>query len=235
MRVLGLIGGISWVSTADYYRLINEGINEKLGGLNFSRCIIYSFNYADIKKNNDLNDWQATLIMLTEAAEHLKRSGAEAIVLCANTMHVIAEKIEAAVNIPVIHIATATAKEIKKNNLIKVGLLGTKFTMELDFFKSKLKEQGITAIIPEQADREFIHTTIYEELGKGILNEETRRHYLFIINKLIENGAEGIILGCTEIPLLIQQKDCSVPVFDTTLIHSAAAVEFSLSNILHIS
>lgn len=228
MKVLGLIGGISWVSTADYYRLINEGVNKKLGGLNFSTCILYSFNYAAIKTLTDRNDWDSILKLLTAAAENLKRSGAEAIILCANTMHVIAEKIESKVNLPVIHIATATAAAIKKNNLQKVGLLGTKFTMELDFFTSKLAASGVTAIIPEQEDREFIHATIYEELGKNILKDTTKQLYLDIIKKLIENGAEGIILGCTEIPLLIKQSDVSIPVFDTTLIHSVAAVEFSL-------
>lgn len=229
MKTLGLIGGISWVSTADYYRFINEGINKKLGGLNFSKCIIHSFNYADIKKNNDNNDWEKTFEMLSDACEHLKQSGAEAIVLCANTMHFVADRIEEKVKLPVIHIATETAKEIKKSRLSKVGLLGTKFTMELDFFKSKLTEQGIATLIPETEDREFIHATIFEELGKGIVNQNTKERYITIIKKLIDNGAEGIILGCTEIPMLIQQQDVTVPIFDTTLIHSTAAVQFSLS------
>lgn len=229
MKTLGLIGGISWVSTADYYKLINEGINEKLGGLNFSKCIIHSFNYADIKNNNDNNDWESTFKMLSEACENLKQSGAEAIVLCANTMHLIADRIEESVDLPLIHIATETAKEIKKSNITKVGLLGTQFTMELDFFKDKLKAQNIETLIPEQEDREFIQNTIYNELGKGLIIESTKERYLTVIKKLIENGAEGIILGCTEIPLLIKQNEVAVPLFDTALIHSAAAVEFSLS------
>lgn len=228
MKTLGLIGGISWVSTADYYRLINKGINDKLGGLNFSQCIIHSFNYNDIKRNNDANDWESTFKMISEASENLKNSGAKAIILCANTMHLIAERLEEKIKIPVIHIAKVTADEIKKSNLKKVGLLGTKFTMELDFFKSKLKDQNIEAIIPEGDDKEFVHYTIFEELGRGLILEETKKRYISIINKLIAQGAEGIILGCTEIPLLIQQEDVSVPVFDTALIHSAAAVEFSL-------
>ncbi|TDE50122.1 aspartate/glutamate racemase family protein [Flavobacterium sp. GT3P67] len=227
MKTLGLIGGISWVSTADYYKFINEGINERLGGVNFAKCIIHSFNYADIVKNN--NDWETTFNMLSGACENLKQSGAEAIVLCANTMHLLADRIEQKVNIPVIHIATETAKEIKKSNLSKVGLLGTKFTMELDFFTSKLSNQNIETIIPELEDRDFIHETIYHELGKGIIDINTKKRYINIIEKLIENGAEGIILGCTEIPLLIQQEDIAVPIFDTALIHSAAAVEFALS------
>ncbi len=229
MKKLGLIGGISWVSTIDYYKAINEGINEKLGGLNFSTCIIYSFNYAEIKKNNDANDWDSTFKKLSEACEHLKNSGAEAIVLCANTMHMIADRIEAKVGLPLIHIATATAAEIKKSNIKKVALLGTKFTMERDFFTSKLNDQGIEAIIPDEEDREFIHYTIFEELGRGLIKEESKQRYISIINKLQEQGAQGVILGCTEIPLLIKKEDVSIPIFDTALIHSKAAVEFSLS------
>ncbi|HZX72849.1 MAG TPA: amino acid racemase, partial [Cyclobacteriaceae bacterium] len=209
MKKLGLIGGISWVSTADYYRFINEGINEKLGGLNFAQCIIHSFNYADIKKNNDANDWDSTFAMLFEASQHLKNSGVEAIVLCANTMHLLADRLEEKLKLPVIHIAKATATEIKKHKINKVGLLGTKFTMELDFFTSKLKDQHIEAVIPEAADRDFIQNTIYYELGKGIIKKETKERYIAIMNKLIEQGAEGIILGCTEIPLLIKPEDVS--------------------------
>lgn len=229
MKILGLIGGISWVSTVDYYTLINQGVNEKLGGLNFSECIIYSFNYAEIKKNNDTNDWEKTFQMVLKASNHLKSCGATSIVLCANTMHLIADKLEKEINIPVIHIATVTANEIVKYEIKKVGLLGTKFTMELDFFKSKLEEKGITAIIPDEHDREFVHNTIFDELGKGIVKPETKAKYLKIIEKLIENGAEGIILGCTEIPLIIKENDVKVPTFDTTLLHSKAAIEFILN------
>lgn len=230
MKIIGLIGGISWVSTADYYKLINQGINEKMGDLNFSECLLYSFNYADIKKNNENNDWDSTFKMLLKGCQFLKAGGAEAIILCANTMHLIADKLEEAIDLPIIHIATETAKEIRKQNLRKVGLLGTKFTMELDFFKDKLIAQGIEAIIPEsEKDKDFIHTTIFEELGKGLVTPETKKRYLEIANELIKRGAEGIILGCTEIPLVILPEDVDVPVFDTTLIHSKAAVEFQLS------
>lgn len=228
MKILGLIGGISWVSTADYYKLINEGINKRLGGLNFAECIIYSFNYADIKRNNDADDWDSTFTMLSKACLHLKESGADAILLCANTMHLIAGRIEESITLPLIHIASATATVIKKQQLKKVGLLGTKFTMERDFFTSKLAAQGIETIIPGADDRQFLHETIFEELGRGITKNETRQRYLTIIGSLIKEGAEGIILGCTEIPLLIQQQDVRVPVFDTTRIHAAAAVDFAL-------
>lgn len=230
MRKIGLIGGISWVSTSDYYTLINKGINEKLGGLNFSECLIYSFNYADIKKNNDTNDWDSTFNMLSKAAEVLKSGGAEAILLCANTMHLIAGRLQQAIDIPLIHIAEETAVEIQKKELKKVGLLGTRFTMELDFFKDKLAEKGIEAIIPASEEvKDFIHYTIFEELGRGIATEETKKRYLEIANELINNGAEGIILGCTEIPLVIKEGDLNVPIFDTTLIHTQAAINFQLS------
>ncbi|WP_289658006.1 aspartate/glutamate racemase family protein [Flavobacterium panacagri] len=230
MRKIGLIGGISWVSTSDYYTLINKGINEKLGGLNFSECLIYSFNYADIKKNNDANDWDSTFNMLFKGCEFLKSGGAEAIVLCANTMHLIADKLQEAIDLPVIHIAEETAKAIQKKEIRKVGLLGTKFTMELDFFKDKLFQKGIETIIPvSEEDKDFIHWTIFEELGRGIVTEETKNRYLEIANKLIQNGAEGIILGCTEIPLIIKEGDLKVPIFDTTLIHTQAAINFQLS------
>jgi aspartate racemase len=229
MRKIGLIGGISWVSTADYYKYINTGVNEKLGGLNFAECIIYSFNYADIKKNNDNNDWDKTLKMMTTAAKYLKSAGAEAIILCANTMHLIADQLEENIKLPVINIASETAKEIKKRNIKKVGLLGTKFTMERDFFTSKLKDQNIDFLIPDEDDRNFIHYTIFEELGRGLILNESKKRYISIINKLIEKGIEGIILGCTEIPLLINETDVSIPIFDTTIIHSKAAVEFMLS------
>jgi aspartate racemase len=232
MKQLGLIGGTSWLSTIDYYRLINLGVNEKLGGLNFSRCIIYSFNYEDIRRNHATNNWEKTLQMVSEAGIHLKNSGAEAIVLCANTMHLIAAELEEIIGLPVIHIATAIATAIAETGINKVALLGTRFTMERAFFTSKLQQQNIETIIPEEADREFIHQTIFEELGRGEVIEATRQRYLHIIRQLTDRGAAGIILGCTEIPMLIKPEDVSVPVFDTTTIHAAAAVAFSMGEAL---
>lgn len=228
MKTLGLIGGISWVSTMDYYRLINEGINEKLGGLNFSQCIIYSFNYADIKKNNDTDDWQSTFEMIFAACIHLKNAGASAIILCANTMHYIADRLQKVIGIPLIHIATATTAAIQHSGIKKVGLLGTKFTMELDFFKSFLLDKDIEVIVPDETERAFIHETIFNELGKGIIDPDTKKRYLSIIENLINRGAAGIILGCTEIPLLIKPNDIAVTIFDTMQLHCEAAVNFSL-------
>jgi aspartate racemase len=228
MKILGLIGGISWVSTLDYYRAINLGVNERLGDLNFAECMIYSFNYQDIKRNNDAEDWDKTLQMLSKAGLGMKAAGAEAIVLCANTMHLIADQLERNVGLPVIHIATATAEAIKQQGLSKVGLLGTKFTMERPFFRDKLTERNIEVLIPGDAARDHMHYTIFEELGRNILKPGTKQFYIDEINKLVKLGAEGIILGCTEIPLLISQGDVDIPLFDTTLIHSKAAVEFAL-------
>jgi aspartate racemase len=226
MTKIGLVGGISWVSTMDYYKFINEGINVKLGGLNFAECIIYSLNFGDVQAKG----WDNSFDLLLNACESLKRSGAEAIVLCANTAHQFADKLKTTIDLPIINIVTATADAINKQGLKKVALLGTKFTMEMDFFKKGLKEKGIEALIPElEETRDFIQHTIKEELGRGIVREETKKAYISIINELIANGAEGIVLGCTEIPMMISQKDVSIPVFDTTKIHSMAAVEFALS------
>jgi aspartate racemase len=230
MKILGLIGGISWVSTVDYYRMINQGINEQLGGLNFAECMIYSFNYQDIKNNNDTNNWDSTLQMLTKAALGMKNSGAEAIVLCANTMHMIADQLQENVQLPVIHIATVTADAVQDQALKKIGLLGTKFTMEQPFFRNKLTEKNIDILIPDDTDRGRVHYTIFEELGRGILSPETKSFYIDVINKLVAQGAEGVILGCTEMPLLISSNDVDIPLFDTALIHSKAAVKFALGH-----
>jgi aspartate racemase len=226
MKKLGLVGGISWISTIDYYRFINEGVNKKLGGLNFAECIIYSLNFANVQQVS----WSNTYHLLHQACDTLKRSGVEAIVLCANTAHMHAEKLEADIGIPIIHIVSCTGAAVRQRGLKKVGLLGTKFTMEMDFFSGRLRDAGITCLVPEkQETRDFIQHTLKEELGRGIINEQTRENYVGIINALIANGAEGIILGCTEIPLIINQDLVSVPIFDTTQIHSQAAVDFLLS------
>jgi aspartate racemase len=229
MKKIGLLGGVSWVSTLDYYRYINEGINERLGGLNYAECIIYSLNFNDIQRHG-WDDWGETFRLVSDACRHLKAAGAEALVLCANTAHAIAERVEADVQLPLIHIATATADAVSRRGLKRVGLLGTKFTMELPFYKDKLRVQGIESLVPqEQAVRDFIQQTVKEELGRGIVRRETKAAYIEIANQLIASGAEGIVLGCTEIPLLLSQQDVAVPVFDTARIHAQAAVDFALS------
>lgn len=230
MKKIGLVGGISWASTLDYYRLLNEEVNNKMGGLHFAECMIYSVNFDKFRNFNAAYNWDATFELLAEAAESLKLAGAEAILLGANTAHIVAERIEERIDLPLIDIRTATALAIRAKGLTRVGLLGTIYTMEMDFYKDVLHRQGIETIIPgDKEERDFIEDTLVHELGKGILRKETKASYLQIIDKLISNGAQGIVLGCTEIPLLIQQGDISIPVFNTTQIHVKAAVEFSLA------
>ena|ERR1700679_2983348 len=229
MKTLGLIGGISWISTIDYYRQISLEFNKKLGGSDYGKCIIYSLNYQVMINNMNSGNFDAAYKVVQDAAMNLKFAGAEAIVICANTLHMFADRIKDTVELPVVHIVKATANEINKQGLKKVGLLGTKATMEMDFFKDILKKQGIETIVPEVYDRHFVHEKIFSELGKEIFTLETKAGYMNVINKLLREGAEGIILGCTEIPLLINQNDCSYPLFDTTVIHAKAAVEFALS------
>ena len=224
------MGGISWTSTADYYRIINEETNKRAGGLNFAECIIYSVNFEKFCRFNSQHDWEKTFELLLDAAHHLKDAGAELLMLGANTAHIVAERIAAQIDLPLIDIRTATANAITKQGLKKIGLLGTVYTMELDFYKDKLSENGIEVIIPEEiSDREYIEDTLVQELGKGVILPETRSGYKKIIDQLIERGAEGIVLGCTEIPLIISQEDVSVPVFNTTFIHAQTAVEYALS------
>jgi aspartate racemase len=226
MKIIGLVGGISWVSTMDYYKFINEGINKRLGGLNFSECIIYSLNFGDVQERT----WKNSFELLLNACENLKRSGVDAIVLCANTAHLFADDLEAKIKLPIIHIGTETAKAVKQQGLVKVGLLGTKFTMEMEFYRKKLEENGLNVLIPEkQETRDYLQYTIKEELGRGIINPDTKQNYISIVKDLVDRGAEGIILGCTEIPMLISQEDFSIPVFDTTKIHSSAIIEYALT------
>ncbi|CEJ69625.1 Aspartate racemase [Chryseobacterium oranimense G311] len=226
MKKIGLVGGISWVSTLDYYQFINEGVNASLGGLNAAECMIYSLNFGDIQAKG----WVHSYELLFNACEHLKNSGTDCIVLCANTAHLFADKLQAALQLPIIHIGTETAKAIRKAGLKKVGLLGTKFTMEMDFYRSKLEEYGLEVLIPEkQETRDYIQHTVKEELGVGFINPETKTNYISIVEDLVGRGAECIILGCTEIPLLISQNDFTIPVFDTTKIHCEAIVEYIVS------
>lgn len=224
MKKIGLVGGISWVSTMDYYKLINEGINKKLGGLNFAECIIYSLNFGEVQAVS----WTNSYNLLLNACESLKKSGVDCIVLCANTAHLFADKLQEKIQLPIIHIVEETAKVLNEKGIKKAGLLGTKFTMEMDFYSKKLEEFGIEVIIPEdQETRDYIQQTIKEELGVGFINPDTKSHYISIANELIKNGAECIILGCTEIPILISQNDFSVPVLDTAKIHSEAIVAYA--------
>jgi len=229
VKVIGLLGGMSWESTLEYYRIINETVKERLGGLHSAKCILYSFDFAEIESLQRKGDWDKLAEMLIDAAKKLEACGAGLIVICTNTMHKLADKVEAKINIPLIHIVDATAEKILEKNIKQVGLLGTRFTMEEPFYKRRLEEKyGIKVIIPNSKEREIVDRVIFEELVLGIIRQSSRERFKQIIYSLVDRGAEGIILGCTEIPLLIKQEDVTVPVFDTTTIHARAAVEFAL-------
>lgn len=229
MKKIGLVGGISWTSTLDYYRYINEGVNRRLGGLNFAECMIHSINFQDFQRYTSTYDWDGVDELIGSAAESLAKAGADLIMLGANTAHIVAERVQERVGLPLVHIVDATSAVIKEKGLKRVGLLGTTYTMELDFYKDRLKANGIEPIVPaEQADRDYIEQSLRHELGRGILKDETRLSYLGIIADLVARGAEGIILGCTEIPMLVKQEQVDVPVFDTTRIHAEAAVELAV-------
>lgn len=228
MKTIGLIGGTSWHSTMDYYRIINQTVHEKLGGLNSARILLYSFNFKEIRPPDDPKEWGNVTDAFVSVAKRLETGGADCIVMCANTPHLIADVIQQHISIPLINIAEVTANEIRKAQICKVALLGTKFTMEQSFFKDKLSARAIETLIPDAEEREFIHHSVFNEFGKGIFSAETKQRYLQIIERLISQGAEGIIFGCSEITLLIKAEECRVPVFDTGLLHAQAAVEFAL-------
>jgi aspartate racemase len=229
MKPIGLIGGLTYVSTIEYYRYLNQLANEKLGGAETVEVIIHSVNFGEIKKFTEADDWKKLLEIMRNAAIELEAAGAGCLLIGANTMHKIADEIQAAIKIPVIHIAEAVTKEILKNGLKKAGLLGTKYTMQLGFYTDHLAKYGIETIIPEQEDVDYLNYTIYNEFGRNLFLPETKARYLKIISALKERGAEGVILGCTEIPILIKQSDCDILLFDTTKIHSSAGVDHVLS------
>ncbi len=229
MRTIGLIGGMSWNSSLEYYRIINESIQEKLGGLHSARCILYSVDFGELGKLQREGKWEELAGLMVEAAERLQGAGADCIVICTNTMHKLADDIESSINIPLIHIADATGDEIRKSGLSRVALLGTKFTMEEDFYKTRLQQKyGVEVVIPGQRERQAIHDIIYDELCLGVIRQSSAEIVTAAIRGLIAGGAEGVILGCTELPLLITQESIEVPVFDTTAIHAQAAVDFAL-------
>ncbi len=231
MKLVGIIGGMSWESTAEYYRLFNEGVKQRLGGFHSARLLIYSVDFAEIERLQHEGRWDKVADRMIEAARALERAGAELLLLATNTVHKLAEQIQAAVSIPFLHIADATASRIKEKGIKRVGLLGTKFTMEEDFYKERLRKlHGIEVVIPEAEERDYIHSVIYNELCLGIIKEESRRRFIEIIENLRRRGAEGIVLGCTEIPLLIKQEHVPIPVFDTTRIHVEAALDRALQD-----
>ena len=230
MKTIGLLGGMSWESTIPYYRQINQHIKQQLGGLHSAKIILYSVDFAQIEEFQRSGDWDKAGELLADAALKLQTAGADCIVLCTNTMHKVAAEIEQAISIPLLHIADATAECLVKQGISKVGLLGTRFTMEQDFYKGRLTERfGIEVIVPSAPERDLVHSVIYEELCLGRICESSRAQYIEIINTLHQAGAQAVILGCTEIGLLVSQKDVEVPLYDTTKIHATAAVVKAIS------
>ncbi|EIM28718.1 aspartate/glutamate racemase family protein [Microvirga lotononidis] len=230
MQTIGLIGGMSWESSAEYYRIINQEANRRLGGVRSAQCLMYSVDFEDIKRMQHEGDWDSLAQAMQEAASRLERGGADFIVLCTNTMHRVANAISSAVSLPLLHIADPTADRIRAAGFNRIGLLGTAFTMEQDFYKGRLHERhGLDVIVPDEEDRRIVHEIIYKELVLGVIKPESRHAYRDIIARLIERGAQGIILGCTEIMLLVSDEDSAVPLFDTTTIHAVAAVDRALT------
>ncbi|UJJ59527.1 aspartate/glutamate racemase family protein [Rhodanobacter denitrificans] len=230
MKTIGLIGGMSWESTVTYYRQINDTIKERLGGLHSAKVVLYSVDFHEIERLQRAGDWEAAGVILAAAARSLEAAGAAFLILCTNTMHKVASTIEAAVSIPLLHIADPTAAEIRRAGHSTVGLIGTRFTMEQAFYRDRLSmRHGLQVIVPDAEDRETIHRIIYEELCLGIIKSESRGEYRRIMGILASQGAQAIILGCTEISLLVNQQDSEVPLFDTTAIHARTAADEALS------
>jgi aspartate racemase len=224
--MIGMIGGTGWASTVEYYSLLNEKVNARLGGFEYARCLIYSLNYGEINALNERDDLDSIYLIVLDAARTLQRAGAGCIVLCANTLHLFADRLEKDIPVPLIHIADATALRIREDGFTKVGLMGTKRTMLGDFYHSRLQRYGIVAIVPDEKDKDFIEFTIRQEMVRGIVRPEHRIRYLEIIQMLIGQGAQGVVLGCTEIPLLVKQEHTPVKLYDTTEIHAEKAVDF---------
>lgn len=228
MKTIGLLGGMSWESTVTYYQIINETVKRELGGLHSAKVLLYSVDFSEIEEYQAKGQWDKSAKVLSEAAQNLEKAGADFIVICTNTMHKVAPEISNTISIPIIHIAEATAEALKEKGVSKVALLGTKYTMTQDFYKSVLIKAGIEVVIPQEKDIEFVNRVIYDELCLGIVSQESKAGYLEIIEKLKSKGAQGVILGCTEIGLLIKQEDTTLPVFDTTEIHGEKAALLSL-------
>ena len=229
MKTIGLIGGMSWESSIEYYRIINEEVRKRLGGLHSAKCIMYSVDFAEIEKMQQEARWKDATAAMVDAAKHLERGGADIILICTNTMHKMADDVQKKIKIPLLNIADAAAAKIREKGMEKVGLLGTKFTMEQDFYKGRLvKKHSIAVIIPDEKDRQIVHDIIFKELCCGQRKADSKAKLKKIISKLVEEGAEGIVLGCTELPLILSQKDFKTLIFDTMEIHAIAAVDFAL-------
>ncbi|MCK4389798.1 MAG: aspartate/glutamate racemase family protein [Desulfobacterales bacterium] len=229
MKTIGLIGGMSWESSIEYYRIINETVRAKLGGLHSAKSIMYSVDFAEIEALQRQGEWHEATQLMIDAARHVKNGGADFVIICTNTMHMMADEVQKHIIIPLLHIADATAEKVKLRGLRKIGLIGTRFTMEEDFYKGRLtKKHGLEVVIPTAEEREIVHSVIFDELCIGERKKSSKEQYVHIMDHLVKNGAEGIVLGCTEVSLLVQDEDSQVPLFDTTKIHAVAAVEYAL-------
>ena len=229
MKTLGLIGGMSWESSAHYYRLINQGVRDARGPTASARCLLWSFDFSEIEALQHAGDWEQLEQRMIDAGQRLAGAGAEALIICTNTMHLMAEQVEAAAGLPLLHIADPTGAAVKAAGIERVGLLGTAFTMEQDFYRGRLAERsGLEVLVPEAEDRALVHRVIYDELVAGVVREESRAAYRDVMARLVARGAGGVILGCTEIMLLVRPEDCTAALFDTTALHAAAAVELAL-------
>ena len=229
MKTIGMIGGMSWESSLEYYRIMNQTVKEKLGGFHSAQCILYSVDFDDVEELQHQGDWESLTRLMIEAAQRVKKAGADFLVICTNTMHKMADEVQGAIQIPLLHIADVAAGAVKANGQSRVGLLGTKFTMEQDFYKGRLKEiHGIDVLIPEDKERQVIHDILYNELCLGEIKELSKGKFQSIIQNLVKRGAQGVILGCTEIPLIVRQEDYEIPLYDTTALHAKAAVDFAL-------
>ncbi len=230
VKTVGMIGGMSWESTVSYYKALNEGIKAELGGLHSAKICLYSVDFSEIEALQHQGKWDETAVILSKAAQSVEAGGADCLLICTNTMHKVAPQIEANITIPILHIADATAEQLLSDGVTKVGLLGTRFTMEQDFYKRRLVDKfGIEVLVPNEDDRDVIHSVIYEELCQGVVNAESRERYLDVVDRLASQGAQAVILGCTEIALLINQSHTNVPLYDTTKIHADYAVKWAIS------
>lgn len=230
MKLIGLLGGMSWESTTHYYKIINETVRQRLGGLHSARLVLYSVDFAPLAELQHKGDWAGATEELISGAKRLAAAGADCVVVCTNTMHKVANPIASAINIPLLHIADATAARLKAGRISRVGLLGTRFTMEQDFYRGRLADHGLDVVVPSELNRETVHRIIYEELCKGQVRSESKAHYRRVVQDLVGDGVEAVVLGCTEIGMLIGESDSDVPLFDTTRIHAEAAVDFALGD-----
>ncbi|OGD28643.1 MAG: aspartate racemase [Candidatus Aminicenantes bacterium RBG_13_63_10] len=230
MKTIGLVGGMSWESTLEYYRIINQRVKEKAGGFHSAKIVLYSVDFEEVESRQHQGRWEELASLMIDAARRVEKAGSDVLCICTNTMHLMADEVQAAVRIPLLHIVDVTAVAVKSLSLARVGLLGTRFTMEKDFYKGRLSARhGLEVLIPEEHDRQLIHAILYDELCLGTVSAASKKVFQDIISKLERAGAQGVILGCTEIPLIVKQEDYSLPLFDTTALHALAAADFALA------